>query len=85
MITTLRKLKHIFKEGQLTALKNSRPKINQLFRRMSSFFLPKKSKRQSNGITKEQRLRLRQKRLATLINKNANKTFQKDSFTQEVN
>ena len=84
MMITLRKLKHIYKERQLTKLKQSRPKINQLFRRMSVFFLPSRKKGVKRGRTKQQRILLRQKRLATTINNKAHQTFSNHTFVQET-
>ena len=65
MLSTLGKLKHIFKAGQLTPLKNAQPKLNKVFKRMSSFFLPKKKGQKKKGLTKEQRMKMRMKRMQT--------------------
>lgn len=67
-MSTLGKLKHIYKAGQLTTLKKSQPKVNQLFRRMSSFFLPKKKGQKKKGLTKEQRIKIQIRKLESKIN-----------------
>ena len=80
MLNTLGKLKHIYKAGQLTPLKASQPRVNKIFKRMSSFFLPKKKSQKKKGLTKEQRTKLKIKRLETKINQNSNKIFNVSNF-----
>ena len=82
MLKTLGKLKHIFKAGELTPLKKTQPRVNLVFRKMSSFFYAKRKQNQKKGLTKEQRIKLRIKRITS---QKENKTYvnQKKNFSKE--